>query len=284
MGSKFWRGLLTALCVLAAHPALAQTLPTQRTIDVVFSGVVADPVGNSIRIRQPDGSYAAYTGPVPEYPYKAGDAVSVSFKATVPTKAYYDSVYQGQIAADGIYRFKVTTPSSGCCSSTPGLGYATAANISGPIEFSPNYGEPSYNAITLVYDYNNDTYSLEGGGGFLASSLWGPGMKFDATTGQVISCTTSACAPPYYDYNSFALRGDGTGSSLTATNIGIYNPASDDPRAGLYNLTFSGSWNLPQFGGGSGGGTGQVPEPAMLLLFALACGVVVARRGIPKLA
>jgi PEP-CTERM motif len=247
--------------VLATTPALAQTAPTSRTLNLTFTGVVSNTATNTIRIRQPDGSYVPYTGPVPEFPYAQDAPVSVSFNAVVPTKAFYDTTYQGQLAADGIYRIRVTTPSSG---SGQLLGNATAADISGPIRYSPNYGEPPYTGMTVVYDYNADTYSIEGSGGFGAGNLWGAGFVFDAATGQLTGCQTFQCAPLQYDYNSYFLGSDSSGTQLMIRNAGIYNPVNGDSRAGLWDMMFSGSWNLPQFGGG---GVIQVPEPGMLGLF-----------------
>lgn len=258
--------------IVSSGSVAAQTVPTTQTISLTFSGVVANSVSNSIRIQQPDGSYVPYTGPVPEFPYVQDEAVSISFNAVVPTKAYYDTVYQGQKAADGIYRIRVTTPGSG---SGTAVGNATSADVSGPITYSPNYGEPPYTAMTVVYDYNADSYFVEGNGGFLAGALFGPGYRFDGGTGNLVSCQGTACAPSYYDYSSFNLRDEG--GVIAARNVGIYNPATDWGRAGLWDMVLSGSWNLPQFGGGSGGVT-EVPEPASMLLFGGGAAAVVFRR------
>jgi hypothetical protein len=257
---------------LATAPALAQTAPISRTLNLTFTGVVSNTATNTIRIRQPDGSYVPYTGPVPEFPYAQDAPVTVSFNAVVPTKAFYDTTYQGQLAADGIYRFKVTT-GSGFGQPSTALGTATPADVSGPITYSPNYGDPRYTGMTVVYDYNADSYSIEGGGGFGAGELWGAGFVFDAATGQLTGCQTFQCAPLQYDYNSYFLGSDSTGTQLMIRNAAIYNPVNGDSRAGLWDMVFAGSWNLPQFGGG---GVVQVPEPGMLGLFggatlALAC-------------
>lgn len=263
-----------ALAALGAAPAAqAQTAATTQTISLTFSGIVANTVSNTVRIRQPDGSYVPYTGPVPEFPYKQDEPISISFRATVPTRAFYDTVYQGQLAADGIYRIRVNTPSSGSGIGT--VGGATAADVSGSIGYSPNYGEPAYTAMTLVYDYNKDSYYVEGNGGFLAGALYGPGYVFDGATGNLVSCQGMTCAPSYYDFNSFNLRDEG--GVLAARNVGIYDPVSGSNRAGLWDLVFSGSWNLPQFGGGSGGVT-QVPEPASMLLFGGGAAAIAFRR------
>lgn len=268
-------GLVSAMLGVSL-PVMAQTAPTSQTIALTFSGVVANSVTNSIRIRQPDGTYVPYTGPVPEFPYRQDEPVTISFSAKVPTKAFYDTVYQGQKAADGIYRIRVNTPASP--GGAAGIGSATAADVSGPIGYSPNYGEFPYTGMTVVYDYNNDSYFVEGEGGFLAGNLFGPGYVFDATTGNLVSCQGMTCAPSQYDFNSFLLRDNPSGAGLVASNVGIYDPVSGSNRAGLWDLLISGSWNLPQYGGGSSGGSTQIPEPSMVLLFGAGAAVLVRRR------
>jgi PEP-CTERM motif len=266
--------LAFTLAVLASPTvAYAQTAPTSQNISLTFSGIVTNTASNTIRIQQPDGTYVPYTGPVPEFPYQQDEAVSISFNATVPTKAFYDTVYQGQLAADGIYRIRVTTSGSGSGLGT--IGGASAADVSGSIGYSPNYGEPAYTAMTVVYDYNKDSYYVEGNGSFIAGALFGPGYVFDGATGNLVSCQGTTCAPSQYDYNSFYLRDEG--SALAARNVGIYDPVSGWNRAGLWDLVFSGTWNLPQFGGSSGGVT-DVPEPASMLLFGGGAAAVVLRR------
>lgn len=263
---------IAAVLAYAVIPAsaFAQTAPTSKTITLTYTGVVTANGTDSIRIRQADGSYVPYTGPVPDLPYMKGDQVTISFNATVPTKAFYDSgTYQGQVAADGIYRFRLTTLPTGSGST---LGYAGPSDVSGPISYSPNYGEPPYTGMSVVYDYNTDTYSIDGGGNYFATNLWGPGYAFDPA-GNIVACQTSTCAPAQYDYNSFSLRGSADGSTISANNIGIYDPVSGSNRQGLWDLVFSGSWNLPSYGG-----TTQVPEPGMLALFGAAAMVPVLRR------
>lgn len=268
-------GRLTVFAAVAlaisSVPAVAQTAPVSRVITVTYTGTVTTDGSDSIRIRQPDGSYIPYTGPVPDLPYVNGDQVTISFNATVPTQAFYDSgTYGGQVATDGIYRIRLTTTPTG---TGGGIGYTSAADVSGPIGYSPNYGEPAYSALSVVYDYNSDSYFIDGGGNFLAASLWGPGYTFDAASGNIVACQSQTCAPSYYDYNSFALQGSADGSTIGARNIGIYDPVSGSNRAGLWDLAFSGSWNLPRFGAVT-----TVPEPSMLVLFAGGAMVPLLRR------
>ncbi len=266
-------GLVTAAAAIAA---IGQTAPISRTVPVTFTGVVADTVSDSIQIRQPDGSLVAYTGPVPDYPYQKGETVTISFDASLPTRDYFDSgVYQGQVAADGIYRFRVSTqPNSSLIGN---IGQATASNVSGPITAAANFGEPALSAMTIVYDYNTDGYSIEGSGNYRSGLFWGGGFAFDAITGLLSACSTTDCGPSFANVG-FDLIGDPTGSVVSTLNAPIFATVGSaetelGSRAGFFNLSFTGSWNLPQFGGAI-----SVPEPGMVLLFALAVGVLIGRR------
>jgi PEP-CTERM motif len=261
--------------------AVAQTAPISRIVPVTFTGIVANDVTNEIRIRQPDGTYAAFQGPVPEYPYKKGDAVTLSFNATLPTQAFYQPgspVYGEQIAADGLYRIGLVAQEY--AGGGIGIGVTRGLDVSGPIAPASNFGQPANMSMTIVYDSNADTYSIDfSNGGFLGGAFAGPGYTYDATTGTLRNCAGS-CSPIPEDNNLFRIRSLGTADTLTASNIGIFgtapgNGAGSNNNAGLFSLFFSGSWNLPTFG--SGGAT-QVPEPGMMLLFAGGVGALAARR------
>jgi hypothetical protein len=276
---------------LIGSSAQAQTAATSRIIDVTFTGVVAGNVADTIQIRQPDGSVVPYTGPVPDFPYLKGDAVTIGFKASVPTKAFYDTVYQGQKAVDGIYRFRVSTPAtpSYLPNNPRVLGDATVTDVSGPFTPSPNFGEPPFTSMTIVYDSNADTYSMEGSGGFNAGSFFGAGYTYDPATGTLASCANQACGSIVNNYNSFTLSGDASGSTISSSAIFIPNAADpiNDYRIGKFGISFSGGWNLPQWAGGTttggttggtSGGSTPVPEPGMLLLFGAAAAALPLRR------
>jgi hypothetical protein len=270
-----------AITAFATSAANAQSGPLTRTVPVTFTGVVANDVTNEIRIRQPDGSYAPFTGPVPDYAYTKGDVVTLSYNAILPTRAAYQpgGPYQGQVAADGIYRISLVAPAYG--GGPLGLGTANNIDVSGPIGPASNFGQPTNLRMTVVYDSNADSYSLELGapGSFVAGAFAGPGYTYDANTGQLTPCAGASCAPQPADNNQFNLVTTATG--LATTGIGIFgtapgNGAGSGNRAGLFGLSFDGSWNLPIFGGG--GSPTSVPEPGTIILFGAATAALMRRR------
>jgi hypothetical protein len=266
--------------VLATVAAVGQTVPISRTVPLTFTGVVSNSVTDSVRIVQPDGSYANYTGPLPEYPYAQDAPVTISFNATLPTKAFYDAgVYQGQVAADGIYRISVASPFYTGGTSPGGIGNSTIADVSGPIGPANNFGQPTNTVMTIVYDYNSDSYSLEGGGSFVTGAQSGPGYLWNAAAGEYVLCNVSggpgcqgsASADPVL----MTLAASADGSTVSTGNVRIN---STDPSSstgfGLFNLSFLGNWNLPQ----SNSNPVDVPEPGMLLLFGAASAILLLRR------
>lgn len=270
--------VLMASALLDIAPVEAQILQT--TVPITFTGVVSNSVAKTIMIYQPDGSTAPYTGPVPAYPYEKGTPVKITFNATLPTKEYYASPqYKGQIAADGIYRLQLATQSikqsidgyNTITTPFTDLGYPTGTFGQSPTAF-----------INLVFDTNTNTYSLEGSGGFLSAYYQGPGFRYDATTGQLIGCANgNECSnglPGSFHLtgpgeNYFRLTGDSTGTQISTGSIPIIDDITNG-FAGYFGVTLTGSWNLPQFGGGAT----QVPEPGMLGLFGGGVLLMTARR------
>ncbi len=223
-------------------------------------------------VRQPDGSYASFQGSLPPLPYAQGDPVTVSFNATLPTRAFYDAgYYKGQVAADGIYRIQVANPYYTGGGAAGGVGNSTIADVSGPINPALNSGQPTNSIMTIVYDYNSDSYSIEGGGNFFSGAYSSPGYIYDAATKSYVacadafSCRTNAGSDPILTSISA-----GTGNSATSIRSGNVLISSTDPSSGLgtgfFSWLFSGSWNLPQYSGG----TVDVPEPGMIGLFGVA--------------
>jgi PEP-CTERM motif len=277
---------------LAAAPAAAQSFlpaspPFSKEISLTFTGVVTNDVTKAIGIRQPDNSLVPYTGPVPEFPYKKGDPVSISFNAVVPTKAFYDGGYQGQVANDGIYRISIGTQFTvgGGGFSSFGIGAISGPEVSGPI-FADGRS-PATVRMTIVYDSNSDSYSLEyPNGNWSMRSFNGPSYSYDPVTGAVAG-VAAACPGG----TTIGCRDGGGGFNLTGTatsgsaSIPLYAPSTpNQPPSGfingLFDLLFSGSWNLPTFGSGgsSSGGATQVPEPGMMLLFGGGVAALVRRR------
>jgi len=276
-GRKLTVGLF-ALAQIVPGAAAAQTVPISRTIPVTFTGVVSSSAADTLMVRQPDGSMTPYTGPLPDYPYARGDAVSISFNATLPTREFYDSVYTGQKATDGIYRITVSSPYYNGGTAPGGIGNSSVADVFGPIDPALNSGQPTNTRMTIVYDYNTDSYAIDGSGSFFSGAYSAPGYFYDAVSGAFRLCGVSgqpSCLPGAgYDPILTALSG---GADGTTVNLGNVRVLSNDPSSpagtGFFSLAFLGSWNLPQFGSAA-----QVPEPEMLWLFGTAIATVGLRR------
>jgi PEP-CTERM motif len=272
---------LSIAALFATTAASAQITPINATtsrLQLSFTGIVTNDVTNTIMIRQPDGSFSKFTGPVPDYPYKVGDQIAVTFSTVVPTKAYYDQPqFAGQKAADGIYRFNLLGPG---LTGTNGIGVAQGADVSGPATVYGGGSQPySFRGLTVVYDANKDGYSLE-----LPTNLWSlaplnmPSYRYDPVTGMITSvnlgCVGVQCEP---DFN---LRGDATSAGIAQTALGdkIFIQSTQTPdNVGFFDaLRFSGSWNLPYFNGG--GDPVDVPEPSMVILFGAGAAAMMRRR------
>jgi hypothetical protein len=275
--THFTRTAVLPILLALATQASAQSAPISRTIPVTFTGVVVDDVANTIKIRQPDGSFANFTGPVPDYPYKKGDAVTLSFNATVPTQAFYQpgGPYTGQVAADGIYKIGIASPAYTGGTTPGGVGNMGAIDVSGPIRPVDNNGQPTnLGGFTIVYDSNADSYSLEfPSGQWTAGKFDGPGYGYDAATGTV-SATNTTCTSANCADGGMVLTGNSTGFSATNAPVS----GSSGGIAGFFSALFSGTWNLPTWTGNGSGGSTDVPEPGMAVLFGSGALALLARR------
>lgn len=217
---------------------------------VTFTGTVTNDVSDTIMIRQPNGTSTPYQGPVPAYDYRRGDQVTISFLTDVPTSAYYAANPSVPRAADGIYRFNVRSAQGG----NFGFGVTREFDVSGPVAPANSFG---LGGITLVYDTNDESYSLEfPNGTWAAGDLEAPGYRYDAGTGALLSSRTSC-----FDVNCARLNGSATGATLS---VPIASSSTPD-RLGSFLLFLSGSWNLPVRDPGQ---PTPVPEPGSMLLFA----------------
>lgn len=270
-----------AFGTLLPGQASAQAEQISRIVPVTFTGVVSSTAADTLLVRQPDGSYASFQGNLPPLPYAQGDPVTISFNATLPTRAFYDSgTYKGQIAADGIYRITLSDPFYGG-TTAGGIGGSTAADVTGPIDPALNGGQPTNTRMTIVYDYNADSYSIEGGGNFFSGAYASPGYVYDASAKAYIACGAGTGVPcnanPGSDpvLSTFAAGAGNDPSSIRSGNFAV---SSTDPGnasgTGFFSWLFQGSWNLPQFGGGAT----QVPEPGMIALFGAANALLMLRR------
>jgi len=161
--------MLPPAMVVWPTAAQAQTAAMTRVVALTFTGTVTSDPSTTIEIRQADGSYTPYTGPLPtNTAYLAGDTVTITMNATVPTKAYFDSLVAagGTLPADGIYHVKLLSTVNGPSSNTGQIGYITPASISGGLSSQGYYGEPNYTTLSVVYDANTDSFSLDGSGSF----------------------------------------------------------------------------------------------------------------------
>jgi hypothetical protein len=268
-----------AFAAALTTPASAQTVPTDRLINVTFSGTVTNGPAQTIQLRQPDGSFAPYTGPLPAYPYNTGDAVTVSFTTRVPTSSFYD-LYPNLKSADGIYRIGVVGPNNNPSAT---FGLASNLDVSGPITPTANLGQTlGTNGLTIVYNANTDSYSLElPSNNWVASLFDAPSFFYNAATNQLTSAPSSCYLGSGSGCNTQGIGGFAIRSSdLTSINtsaIPIWQPApvnnQQPAQVGSFSLGFTGGWNLPTFGNPV-----DVPEPSSLLLFGLGAGIVAARR------
>lgn len=274
---------VAAAFALAAVPSFvqAQTASISRTVPVTFTGVVSLTAADTILVRQPDGSLATFAGDLPALPYAKGDPVTISFNATLPTRAFYDSgAYRGQIAADGIYRITVANPFYTGGTAPGGIGNSTIADVSGPIDPVSNAGQPTNTRMTIVYNYNTDSYSIEGGGNFTSGAYGSPGYIYDAASGVYVACSGQlACRTSAGQDPVISSLSAGTGNSATTIRSGNFRINSTEPSSGqgtgFFSWLFSGSWNLPQY---HSGGPVEVPEPGVVGLFGGALAAIAWRR------
>ncbi len=259
-----------ALPALARAQSVAVSAPQYQNVTISFNGVVANDVSRSLTVRQSDGTIAAYTGPVPAFSYAQGQAVTVSFDARLPTKAYFDGLLGAgaTLPAGGIYHLQVDNGAPG----TGNLNNATTATITGGLHAVSSMGEMPYNRLKLIYDYNTDAYSLDGTGAFMDTSLLGAGYYYDLASGKVVACTTACIDPPGQDNGALSLQSGADANTLTTAFARIYD--SMGQAWGNFSMTLTGSWSLPK----GGGGAVQVPEPSMLALFGAGVLVPVWRR------
>jgi len=233
-----------------------------------------------VMIKQSDGTTIPFTGTLPSSAYKEGATVSISFNTYMPNKAYYETTPFSK-PADGIYRVALVTQGSGGCCSSTNVGTTSNPVISVNGQTLSGSGTVQSIKMTLVYNYNTDSYSIDTSTTFGTAAYVGSGYRFDSATGELVSCFGATCDPnyspnPFGDQprNNFSLTGNADGTEISTSNIGIFDTATG-VFSGFFNAVFSGSWNLPTY---NSGGATQVPEPGMLTLFAAGALVPVLRR------
>jgi hypothetical protein len=268
--------------------AQAQTGPQSRPITVTFDGTVTNSATDQVMIRQPDGSFAPYRGPMPNYPFRDGDQVRISFSTTVPTAAFYAGA--GQISADGIYRIQLRGPNNVGGSpfgNVRDFGVTTNGSASGIRPTSEPYG---IGGAVIVYNANTDSYSLQFGNAASGSTTGtvatfdAPGLNYDPATGALTadtsSCQNGICPPSGAGGVAIALGAD----KVNVSRVPVWGRDPSQPGSlaealwGFFDFGFSGSWSLPASSAGSSGGPVEVPEPSMLLLFGGGAAIIMRRR------
>lgn len=248
--------LLVILLALTPSGAQAQTTP----VPVRFVGTITASAPDTLMIRGANGQMVPWTGPLPDFPYVAGDQITVSFNA-VPGSATQ--------SADGLYRYTLVGPAQ--------AGTITGGNTAatGPVDVSgPIAGGGGVNGLTLTYNAATGSYGLETGpNGYTMFPFDGPGYRYDPGTNSLsLTSTTRDPRAPCSDQNlgCFNITGDLTGGAVNRAPVF----ADDGSLWGLFSILFSGNWFV---NGQQVGGPTQVPEPGQTGLFALALLAVTLR-------
>ena len=247
------RRVATAIAALfLSQAALAEPIPA--TIE--FRGTISASAPDTLIVNgQP------WTGPLPDYPYKAGDQISVSFVAT-PGSAVQ--------SADGLYRYTIYGASQS--GSISGSNYARAGTIdvSGPIA-----GGDFVNGMTLIYDAVADSYTIElPQDRWIMSSFDGPGYLYDPATNSLSSTSTTRQPGGFCGDGGagcFAISGNLSGGAVDRAPVW----GTDGSLRGFFSMLFSGDWFV---NGSRVGGATQVPEPGQLALMMAALVPLVLRR------
>ena len=253
--------LFVAWILFAPLAAQAQTAPVQ----IQFVGTITGSAADTLMVRQADGTLKPWTGPLPDFPYVKGDQISVAFSAQ-PGNAVQ--------SADGLYRYTIIGPSQ--TGGATGSNYALAGpvDVSGPIAADALYQAAS--GLTLVFDANANTYSIEmPNGGYSIAEFGVPTLSYNQSAGSfsTISGGGSGCED-YLNGATGCYRLTGNMTSGAFNNIKVVDSA-DSSNRGLFSILFSGDWFVN--GTKQGGGSTQVPEPGQLSLFALALAVLAWR-------
>ena len=269
-----------AMLAMAVAPAAAQSaVPEGYTeIPVEFSGTVTSSITEAVMIRNPDGSFSPYSGPVPDYPFDVGDPITIGFTAIVPTG---ESIAAGIVpeSADGIYSFQIG-PRPEQLADFPGTASYTDLQGNGGIAGTGGFSTDG--GLNIIYDANTDSYLIDPSEVFRTGDSFGigffdvPVLAYDAADGSL----SVAQYLDFFDNSTLAWSGTGdTTGRLLAPVLNFngvdYLGTSNSP-TGPQDIVFSGSWNLPLFGSSSG--PTPVPAPPMMVLFGLAALAVLRRK------
>jgi hypothetical protein len=268
----------TAAALTLASPAQAEL------IDVTFEGVVSKSPENVVLIVDEFGAGRPWTGPVPDYPYKNGDTVKLSFQVEADTS-------QPPQSADGTYRWTIV--GEGQDSAYPLVdntdGFATIVGqvgVTGPIEQAGDFGEPFNGTagMTLVHNPATGGYALElAEDGFSDGVLNQPSGQYSIgrfnTPGYIFDPVGSELSLVDSNFRFGFPCGQQAnvleeGCSAIIGDFGLvdfYSPSIWDANGnywGTFDLSFDGNWfvNGQQT---SGSDPIVVPEPGAAGLFGL---------------
>lgn len=260
--------LLTLLIMLLAWPSLA--LAQSGPVEVKFVGTITASAPDTLMIRGAGGVMTPWTGPLPDFPYVAGDQITVSLNV-LPSGEYLDPNYPSK-PVDGIYRFSVTGRSQGIFSTT-GVAPIRSMDVSGPI--GPSGQWESATGLLLTYNANTGAWGMEmPKGTYTLSEFDGPGYLYDRTTNSMSLTNTTAepvyrCGEP--GAGCFNVTGNMTSGAINRAPVW----GTDGSLAGFFSMLFSGDWFV---NGVKQGGATEVPEPGQTGLFAMALIAVMLRR------
>ena len=269
------RNIWAAVLVAGLFPVQASA-QANIPLTITFDGYVQNQPSDGVMLRTYDPAtgytYVPFTGPVPEYAYAQGDAVTFTLTTSMPTAADLAAGrYDGTKQADGTYRIPLFGPNN---AGLDPVGRITSFDVSGPIQNVLNSGQPlGGRGLSVVIDPTDNSYSLSTDTGWLYSLFDAPSYSYDPVTG-VLSPRSTSCQ------TNCAINGDGgfvlKSSDLTSaatSNIPIYG--TDSSLWGYFTALFSGKWSLPSY---QPGNPTSVPEPSMLLLFGAGALSVMRRR------
>ena len=269
--------ILLVLMASAALPtaAIAQSVP----VTISFNGQVANDPAASIMLRSydPASGYTLtpYSGPLPDYSYNAGDTVTFTVSTFMPSATDLASGrYDNALQPDGTYRIGLIGPNN--AGTSTGVGVVRNLDVSGPIGMTLNSGQPlGGGGLAVVINPVDYSYSLATENGWSFATFDAPGFTYDPISGSLSPASTTCAGIGGCAQNGdggFALAGDL--DSISTGNMPIYG--TDRGLYGFFSMLFSGSWSLPSYS--AGGGSTQVPEPGMMLLFGAGAAAVMRRQ------
>lgn len=264
------------LIVGASANAALISASDYKTIRIEYNAVVTKSPTDNVQILQPDGRITPFRGPIPDYPFKAGDPLKISFDAVVPSR---EAINKGLIpaAADGIYQFELgpnIANDNSIIFNFPNLGAIGNLTGNGGIKGAGSTKSVNPDNIAIVYDANSDSYSInpnfdqrsEDGRTFFVGGIETTVLTLNPQSFVLTSRQLSDGGSTFWE--GFA---DGSGRIPVAA----FGPSDQILLVDKF-LEFDGGFNLPFFSGQS---PTPVPAPSALLLFSIGvCALIRSRK------